>query len=75
MNVWGEKYALKRLCKTQDLILIVYPFTNLVCESLIICRFLFIYIQYLFIAFAYHIHLCYYLFLDMCIVPFTLSQK
>ena len=40
-------------------------FTHLVCEFLIICRFLYIYIQYLFITFAYHIYLCYCLFLDM----------
>ena len=42
---------------------------------LIIYRFLFIYIQYLFIPFLYHIYLCYYLILDICIVPFALSQK
>ena len=50
-------------------------FTHLICEFLIICRFLFIYIQYLFIAFAYHIYLCCCLILDLCIVSFALSQK
>ena len=33
------------------------------------------YIQYLFIAFAYQFYLCYCLLLNMCFVPFTLSQK
>ena len=38
-----------------------------------IFTYLFIYIKYLFIVFAYYIYLCYCLFLDLCIVPFTLS--
>ena len=40
-------------------------FTYLICEFLIIYKFLLIYIQYL----------CYCLFSDLCIIPFTLSQK
>ena len=50
-------------------------FTYLVCEFLIICRFILIYIQYLFIALVYLIYLCYCLYLDLCVIPFSLSQK
>ena len=50
-------------------------FMHLVCELLTICRFLLIYIQYLFIALVYHIYLCFCLYLDPCIVPFALSLK
>ena len=50
-------------------------FTHLVYEFLIICRFLLIYIQYLFIALIYRIYLYFCLYLDLCIVPFALSQK
>ena len=50
-------------------------FMHLVCEFLTICRFLLKYIQYLFIALVYHIYLYYCLYLDLCVVPFTLSQK
>ena len=69
------KFALRRLCQTQDLISIVHPFTHLICKPLIICRFLFIYIQYLFITFAYQFYLCYCLLLNLCFVPFALLQK
>ena len=72
--VKGEIYF-KEIVSNTRLYLNHSFFTHLVCEFLIICRFLLIYIQYLFIAFAYHIYLCYCLFLDLCIFPFTLSQK
>ena len=45
-------------------------FTHLVCEFLIICKLLLIYIQYLFIIFVYHIYLCYCLYLDLYVIPF-----
>ena len=73
--VWGTKFALRRLCQTQDLIWIIHPSRIWSTGFLIICGFLiyiYIYIQYLFIAFAYHIYLCYCLFLDLCI-RFALS--
>ena len=50
-------------------------FTHLVYEFLITCKFLLKYIQCLFITFAYHIYLCYCLYLDLYVVPFALSQK
>ena len=50
-------------------------FTHLVYEFLITCKFLLKYIQYLFITLVYHIYLCYCLYLDLCVILFTSSQK
>ena len=73
--VWGAKIYFKEIMSKTRLDLNCSSFTYLVCEFLVIYRFLFIYIQYLFIAFTYHIYLCYCLFLGLCIISFTLSQK
>ena len=51
-------------------------FTNLVYEFLIICRFLLIYIFNICLLLLSIISIfIFFLYLDMCVVPFTLSQK
>ena len=47
-------------------------FTHLICEFLIICGFLLLYIQYLFITFACYIYL---LLIFRYVVSFALLQK
>ena len=68
-----DKICFKEIVSNTRLNMIHSSFIHLVYEFLIICKFLLLYIQYIFITFVYHIYLCYYLFLDLCIIPFTLS--
>ena len=62
--VRGE-ICFKKIVSNTRLYLNHSSFTHLVCEFLIIYKFLLIFIQYLFITFAYHIYLCYCLYLDL----------
>ena len=67
-KTWSQLFILSR---------IVHPLKHLICEFSVICRFLIIYIQYLYITFTYYIHFMFlfnfkYVF---CYVPFTLSHQ
>ena len=73
-RLWVSKYhsdcvmgeiCFKEIVSNTRLDLNHLSFTHFVYEFLIICRFLLIYVQYLFIVFVYHIYLCYCLCLDL----------
>ena len=68
-NCVRGKIYFKEIVSNTRLDLNCLSFTHLVCKLLIICRFLLIYIQYLFVVFAYHIYLYYCLYLDLYAVP------
>ena len=65
-----DEMCFKEIVSNTRLDLFHSSFTHLICDFIIIWRFLLIYIQYLFIAFAYYIYLCYCLYLDLYVIPF-----
>ena len=65
--VWGAKFALRRLCQTQDLIWIIH----LSCIWSVSCSLFadfFLYTYSIYLLLCYHIFLCYYLFLDLYLI-------